>query len=640
MNKNLKIAFLIVVIQFLLQWQKLDYPNLLSLAVITAGVFFIKSKGVFIYTFVQHAFLITSIVIQFVFEEYTITKDLFINCLYILLLFKLLETKNKNYFFLLSLCIFLTVANLINNQNIISSLLSAGSLILMVILLYQINQKEFISINLGNLKRFIIIILVTVPTIIVTYLVFPRAEINVSLFNNKIKNLGIPDKISLGTFQDITQNDQDVFSATFNQSVQQNQLYFRVKTFSFLNTQKEWLPLNTKIVFKDKPGYQPPPTVNANFLDYSVIIEGHDKKWIPVLDYALPNNDKRYNYYNFTYQLDKKIIKKNKFTFRSQANPPFQDISNQARGYYLQLPATVGNKLRTWANNNKKNQTDLSYLNLVMRHFEENKYFYNLSPLPIGNDYEKFFFESREGYCEYFAGTLTILARAAGIPARIVTGFYGGQYNSYGDFYSFAQEDAHSWVEAWVEGTGWVRLDPTQIIPLSRVRSNINNFQNNNTQAEGENILKMLNNNALELWVRYVNYQWENFLLNYDSVERNKFLDNLAKLEKTTIVQLIVNLLKYSIGFLLLIGIFFLIQKKDYSDILFFIMIKKLKLQEKRFETHQDIFNHLNNHKILQSIIQDYEKAKFFNTHIGFVKFVYNSYKILRLQKPMPSSSE
>ena len=278
MNKNLKIAFLIVVIQFLLQWQKLDYPNLLYLAVITAGVFFIKSKGVFIYTFVQHAFLITSIVIQFVFEEYTITKDLFINCLYILLLFKLLETKNKNYFFLLSLCIFLTVANLINNQNIISSLLSAGSLILMVILLYQINQKEFISINLGNLKRFIIIILVTVPTIIVTYLVFPRAEINVSLFNNKIKNLGIPDKISLGTFQDITQNDQDVFSATFNQSVQQNQLYFRVKTFSFLNTQKEWLPLNTKIVFKDKPGYQPPPTVNANFLDYSVIIEGHDKK--------------------------------------------------------------------------------------------------------------------------------------------------------------------------------------------------------------------------------------------------------------------------------------------------------------------------------------------------------------------------
>ena len=114
MNKNLKIAFLIVVIQFLLQWQKLDYPNLLYLAVITAGVFFIKSKGVFIYTFVQHAFLITSIVIQFVFEEYTITKDLFINCLYILLLFKLLETKNKNYFFLLSLCIFLTVANLIN----------------------------------------------------------------------------------------------------------------------------------------------------------------------------------------------------------------------------------------------------------------------------------------------------------------------------------------------------------------------------------------------------------------------------------------------------------------------------------------------------------------------------------------------
>jgi transglutaminase-like putative cysteine protease len=579
--------------------------------------------------------LIASIIIQFVFEEYTITKDLFINCLYILLLFKLLETKNNNYFFLLSLCIFLTVANLINNQNIISSLLSASSLVLIVILLYQINQKEFISINLGNLKRFIMIILVTVPTIIITYLVFPRTEINVSLFNNKIKNLGIPDKISLGTFQDITQDDQLVFSATFNKPVKQNKLYFRVKTFSFLNNQKDWLPINTQVTFKDNLNYEVQPIVNSDFLDYNVIIEGHDKKWVPVLDYALPSNDKYYNFYNFTYKLDKKIIKKNKFIFRSQSNPPFQNISSQAKSYYLQLPSTVSNKLTTWAINNKKNQSDLSYLNLVMRHFKENDYFYNLSPEPIGNNYGKFFFESKEGYCEYFAGTLAILARSAGIPARIVTGFYGGQYNSYGDFYSFAQEDAHSWVEAWVEGTGWVRFDPTQIIPLSRVRSNINNFQNNNNNAETneENIFKIFNNNAIELWARYANYQWENFLLNYDSVERNKFLNDLTSLDKNTLVQLILILLKFSIFTFLLVGIFLLIRKKNFSDILFFIMIKKFELTDKRFETHQNIFKKLNSHLSLRLILQEYEKAKFFNGHMGFVEFIRNSYKILRFKK-------
>jgi transglutaminase-like putative cysteine protease len=635
MNANVKIAFLIVVVQFLLQSQKLDYPNLLFLAVMTVGVFLIKSKETYIYTLARHTFLLASIIIQFIFEEYTITKDLFINCLYILLLFKLLETKNNNYFFLLSLCIFLTVSNLINNQNIISSVLGASSSVLIVILLYQINQKEFVSINLGNLKRFLIIILVTVPTIIITYLIFPRTEVNISLFNNKIKNLGIPDKISLGTFQDITQDDQIVFSATFKQSVKQKNLYFRVKTFSFLDAKKDWLPINTQLIFKDNLSYKAETQLDPDFLDYSIIIEGHDKNWVPVLDYALPNNDKYYNFYNFTYKLDKKIIKKNKFIFRSQSNPPFQDISSQAKSYYLQLPSTVSSKFQTWAMNNKKNQSDLSYLNSIMRHFKENDYFYNLSPQPIGNNYGKFFFESKEGYCEYFAGTLTILARAAGIPARIVTGFYGGQYNNYGDFYSFAQEDAHSWVEAWVEGSGWVRFDPTQVIPLSRIRSNINNFQNNNSNSETkeENIFKIFNNNALELWVRYANYQWENFLLNYDSVERNKFLNDLTSLDKNTIVPLILNLLKYSILTFLLITILLLIKRKDFSDILFFIIIKKFNLTEKKFETHQNIFKKLDSYLSLKFILQEYEKAKFYDKHMSFVKFIRNSYKILRCKK-------
>ena len=111
-----------------------------------------------------------------------------------------------------------------------------------------------------------------------------------------------------------------------------------------------------------------------------------------------------------------------------------------------------------------------------MSHFKNQDYFYNLKPNPIGNNYSKFFFETKEGYCEYYAGTMTLLLRAADIPSRIVTGFYGGRYNNLGDFYTFSQEDAHSWVEIWINNKGWIRFDPTQVIPPNRIKNTINNF--------------------------------------------------------------------------------------------------------------------------------------------------------------------
>ena len=119
MITSLRIPIAIVTIQFLLQWQKLETNNILYLAIITSIVIISKLKIGNIHFLIRHSFLASFIAIQFIFEEYTITKDFFINCLYILLLFKFLETKNKNYFFFISLCIFLTVSSLINNQNLI-----------------------------------------------------------------------------------------------------------------------------------------------------------------------------------------------------------------------------------------------------------------------------------------------------------------------------------------------------------------------------------------------------------------------------------------------------------------------------------------------------------------------------------------
>lgn len=74
---------------------------------------------------------------------------------------------------------------------------------------------------------------------------------------------------------------------------------------------------------------------------------------------------------------------------------------------------------------------------------------------------EAFVFENKRGHCEYFSSALAIMLRAVGIPSRNVTGFAGGEFNSYGGYYAVRQADAHSWVEALLPGRGWVTMDPT-----------------------------------------------------------------------------------------------------------------------------------------------------------------------------------
>ena len=99
------------------------------------------------------------------------------------------------------------------------------------------------------------------------------------------------------------------------------------------------------------------------------------------------------------------------------------------------------------------------------------------------------FFKNKEGYCEYYAGTFTILARLANIPTRIITGYYGGEYNAFGDFYNITQSNAHAWVEVWFQNKGWIRVDPTSYIPKENILESNNLNYINEQNLIGENLL-------------------------------------------------------------------------------------------------------------------------------------------------------
>ena len=102
--------------------------------------------------------------------------------------------------------------------------------------------------------------------------------------------------------------------------------------------------------------------------------------------------------------------------------------------------------------------------------FHDGGFSYTLAPAPLGRDaMDDFLFSTREGFCEHYASAFTVLMRAAGIPARVVTGYQGGYWNKLGNYLLVRQSDAHAWSEVWIAGRGWVRVDPTGAVRPERV---------------------------------------------------------------------------------------------------------------------------------------------------------------------------
>ncbi|MGC1522933.1 MAG: DUF3488 and transglutaminase-like domain-containing protein [Steroidobacteraceae bacterium] len=113
---------------------------------------------------------------------------------------------------------------------------------------------------------------------------------------------------------------------------------------------------------------------------------------------------------------------------------------------------------------------DAGYVRAVLAMFTQQPFYYTLTPPKLaGDSVDAFLFDSRRGFCEHYASAFALLMRAAGIPAHVVTGYQGGTFNRFADYWIVRQSDAHAWDEVWIEGLGWLRVDPTSAVAPERV---------------------------------------------------------------------------------------------------------------------------------------------------------------------------
>jgi len=164
----------------------------------------------------------------------------------------------------------------------------------------------------------------------------------------------------------------------------------------------------------------------------------------------------------------------------------------------------------------------------AMNYLRSQPFEYTLTPPALGAEpVDEFLFETREGFCEHYASALTVLLRAAGLPARVVMGYQGGELNSIGSYYMIRQSDAHAWTEVWLKDQGWVRVDGVAAVAPDRVAIGSGRWSGAGKTAVGRVLnLSWLRRTAL-LWDA-VNTRWHAWVVGYGPELQRALLDSLG----------------------------------------------------------------------------------------------------------------
>lgn len=161
--------------------------------------------------------------------------------------------------------------------------------------------------------------------------------------------------------------------------------------------------------------------------------------------------------------------------------------------------------------------------------FRNEAFFYTLRPPLLGRHaMDEFLFDFRRGFCEHYASAFVFLMRAAGVPARVVTGYQGGELNPVDGFFTIRQSDAHAWSEIWLTGQGWIRVDPTAAVAPSRVEQGIS------AALPADEVLPMLSRIDID-WLRTMRNRWEalnngwnQWVLGYNPERQREVLSRLG----------------------------------------------------------------------------------------------------------------
>lgn len=313
-------------------------------------------------------------------------------------------------------------------------------------------------------------LLMTLPLAVCFFLFFPRLSAPLWGINGgeSIGRTGIGDRMAPGGIAELLLNDSPAFRVAFdNIRPLTKELYWRGPVLTFFDGDA-WTLVDSPLVRDDTPLLE----IIDNRLSYEITLDPTYQRWLFALDMptAAPAESMRDS--TMVLSVRQPVSQLRRYRASSALNYRLNSVlSPMQRAQTLQLPLYYNSQSRALAAEwRKKYRNDQEIIQAALDLFHAS-FTYSLQDVLLEgtNKVDNFLFSTQRGYCEHFSSAFVFLMRAAGIPARVVTGYQGGWYSESGNYLLIRQSDAHAWAEVWLPERGWVRVDPTASVSPERI---------------------------------------------------------------------------------------------------------------------------------------------------------------------------
>lgn len=367
------------------------------------------------------------------------------------------------------------------------------------------------------------------PLMLVLFVVIPRMPPlwSVNIPSGSAKT-GLSDTMSPGDITRLTRSAEVAFRVQFEgPPPAQSQLYWRAMTYPDFDGRRWYRAADLQA------GVTQRLHAASNEVRYSVLLEATDQHYVPALDLPVITPG------GYTLLPDATLYRQQAFTGRDQYR--LTSVLDYTLGgerevldFTRELTLPEGNPRSRAAALQWYREAGgaEAYIAALNRYFNRS-FYYSLRPPALGNhSVDQFMFDTRKGFCGHFAGAMVFMLRTAGIPARVVAGYQGGEWNPYEGYLLVRQFDAHAWVEAWLPEQGWVRLDPTAAVSPARVERPAEELFNHQDGFLDEAPLSGLTLRAgswvsgLRLQWDAINFGWQRWVVNYHT-QQNHLLQRL-----------------------------------------------------------------------------------------------------------------
>lgn len=370
------------------------------------------------------------------------------------------------------------------------------------------------------------LLLQALPLMLVLFVLFPRLPGPLWRLPDDAQSAisGLSDTMSPGDITHLSQSDEVAFRVDFEGPPPPAELrYWRGPVLSSYDG-RTWrqgtLPVRPAAISQQ-----------GEPVRYNVLLEPHNRRWLFSLDVPLELPPQARWGGDLLIEAMQNIHSRRSYALASSAHYRLEpQLTEALLAPYLTLPEGMHPKARALARQwRQQAQTDADIVAAASRHFKDKPFAYTLRPPSLNQDtIDEFLFKTQQGFCEHYASAFTVLMRAAGIPARVVTGYLGGEFNPLGDYLIVRQSDAHAWTEIWLQGQGWIRVDATAFIAPERVEQGLAGALSGNDNLpflarRSEGLLKTMN-----LQWDALNTAWNRWVLGYDPELQQQLMDRIG----------------------------------------------------------------------------------------------------------------